>query len=340
MAENKQVRPYIGGQAVLEGVMMRSPDRIAIAVRRMKDKKIEVSVKPLTPPEKKNKFFSLPIVRGVVAFITTLKSGFETITESANMLGEEEEEPSRFDKWLADKLGKKADDVMMGSAIALAMVLAVGLFFIVPSLAGSWFKSVIDNRMLANLLEGLVRLAIFMAYILSIAQMKEIRRVLCYHGAEHKTVHCYEHEEELTVENCRKYSTMHPRCGTAFLLIVMIFSILFFTVFGWDKTWYTRLLSRLILLPAVMGISYEILRALGRHENAFVRVVRWPGMQLQRLTAKEPDDSMLEVAIQAMKAAAGLPFEAILRGSEEAEEEPFAAAEAETGEQPENAAEE
>lgn len=309
--QGKESRPYIGGQAVLEGVMMRSPDRLAIAVRRAKDKKIQVSVKPLDPPAKKGSFLGWPIVRGVVAFIAALKNGMDTINESARMLGDEEEEqPSAFERWLADKLGKKVEDVVVAIAMLVAIVLAVGLFFVLPSLAGSWFKSVIDNRVLANLLEGVVRLAIFLAYILSIAKMKEIRRVFCYHGAEHKTVHCYEHAEELTVENCRKYSIMHPRCGTAFLLIVMIFSILFFTVFGWDATWYTRLLSRLLLLPLVMGLSFEILQALGRHENAFVRVLRWPGMQLQRLTAKEPDDSMLEVAIQAMKAAAGMPYEA------------------------------
>ena len=180
-------------------------------MRRAKDKKIQVSVKPLDPPAKKGSFLSWPIVRGVVAFIAALKNGMDTINESARMLGDEEEEqPSAFERWLADKLGKKVEDVVVAIAMLVAIVLAVGLFFVLPSLAGSWFKSVIDNRVLANLLEGVVRLAIFLAYILSIAKMKEIRRVFCYHGAEHKTVHCYEHAEELTVENCRKYSIMHP----------------------------------------------------------------------------------------------------------------------------------
>ncbi len=334
-SEKKEKRPYIGGQAVLEGVMMRSPDRLAIAVRRAADHKIEVSVKPVEPPAKKGSVLRWPVIRGVRAFISTLRSGMDTINESARMLGEEEEEPSRFEKWLAAKLGKKAEDVVVFMAVAVALVLAVGLFFVLPSLAGSFFKSVIDNRLLSNLLEGAVRLAIFLAYVVSISAMKEIRRVFGYHGAEHKTVHCYEHGEELTVENCRKYPIMHPRCGTAFLLIVMIFSILFFTVFSWDLTWYTRLMSRLLLLPVVMGLSYEILQALGRHENAWVRVLRWPGMQLQRLTARQPDDEMLEVAIQAMKAAAGMPYEA--ETADEAAPEAGAATEAEPANEPDGA---
>lgn len=304
-------KTYIGGQAVLEGVMMMGPERMAIAVRRAKDKQIEVKEKEVTPAAKKHKFLGWPVVRGVVSFVASLKNGMNTITESAKMLGDEEyeEEPSKFETWLANKLGKKIDDVVMYMAVVVAIVLACGMFVVLPSLAASGLKLLIPSRTVVNLLEGVVRLVIFMGYLLAVSRMKEIKRVFMYHGAEHKTVHAWEHDEELTPENCRKYSVMHPRCGTAFMLIVMLLSILLFSVLGWDATWYTRILSRLILLPVVAGISYEVLRIFGRYDNKLVRFLRWPGMQLQRITAKEPDDSMLEVAIVAMKAAAGLPYE-------------------------------
>lgn len=315
MAENK---PYIGGQAVLEGVMMRSPTKLAIAVRRIRDKKITVQLKDLEPPTKRAKILGWPVIRGVVAFIESMVNGVKTISDSAVMAGDEEqiEEPSKFEKWVADKLGKKADDVMMGFAVVLAVALSVGLFFIVPSLAGSGLQLLFESKLVVNLLEGLIRLLIFIGYIAAVARVKEIKRVFSYHGAEHKTVHCYEHGDELTVENCRKYSTQHPRCGTAFMLIVMLFAILCYSIVGtlcagWglEDNVLTRVLTRIILLPLIAGCSYELLRLFGKYDNAFVRVVRAPGMWLQRLTTREPDDTMLEVAICAMKAAAGLPYE-------------------------------
>ena len=302
---------YIGGQAVMEGVMMKAPDRMAIAVRRVSDHKIETFTEPIEPAAKKNKILGWPLIRGVVAFINALTGGMTTITRSAEMMGDEslQEEPSKFEKWLSRVTGRSTDDIMMVCAVLLAIVLAVGLFFVLPSLAGSGLSLLLPGQTLAvNLLEGLVRIIIFLAYILLVSRMKEIKRVFMYHGAEHKTVYCNENDEELTVENCRKYPVMHPRCGTAFLLIVMVISILVTSVasvFGLDGNVFTRILVRIILLPIVAGLSYELLQWTGRNDNWLTRILRWPGMQLQRLTALQPTDDMIEVAIVAMKLAKG-----------------------------------
>ena len=281
----------IGGQAVMEGVMMKAPDRMAIAVRRPSDHKIETFSEPIVPAAKKNKMLGWPIIRGVVAFISALTGGMTTITRSAEMMGDDsqQEEPTKFEKWLSRVTGRSTDDIMMACAVLLAIVLAVGLFFVLPSLAGSGLSLLLPGHTFAvNLLEGLVRIVIFLAYILLVSRMKEIKRVFMYHGAEHKTVYCNENDEDLTVENCRKYPVMHPRCGTAFLLIVMLVSILVTSVasvFGLDGNVFTRILVRLILLPIVAGLSYELLQWTGRNDNWLTRILRWPGMQLQRLTA-------------------------------------------------------
>lgn len=307
----KPEKVYIGGQAVMEGVMMKAPDRMAIAVRRPSDHKIETFSEPIVPAAKKNKMLGWPIIRGVVAFISALTGGMTTITRSAEMMGDDsqQEEPTKFEKWLSRVTGRSTDDIMMACAVLLAIVLAVGLFFVLPSLAGSGLSLLLPGHTLAvNLLEGLVRIVIFLAYILLVSRMKEIKRVFMYHGAEHKTVYCNENDEDLTVENCRKYPVMHPRCGTAFLLIVMLVSILVTSVasvFGLDGNVFTRILVRLILLPIVAGLSYELLQWTGRNDNWLTRILRWPGMQLQRLTAPQPTDDMLEVAIVAMKLARG-----------------------------------
>lgn len=325
MSDQKKEKVYIGGQAVMEGVMMRAPDRIAIAVRRLKDGRIETDVQPLSPPASKHKVLGWPIVRGVVAFISALVTGMNTITKSAQMLGEETEpeEPSRFEKWLARVTGKSQDDIVIFCAVALAIVLAVGLFFVLPSLAGSLLNRFLPGHtLLINLIEGLIRVVIFLGYIAAITRMKEIKRVFMYHGAEHKTVYCNENGEELTVENCMKYPVMHPRCGTAFLLIVMLVSILVTSVasvFGLDNNWLTRILIRIALLPVVAGLSYEVLMYLGKHDTPVTRVLRWPGMQLQRLTALQPTPDMVEVAIVAMKLAAGIPWEPDPEPEEETE---------------------
>ena len=324
--EENQKKVYIGGQAVMEGVMMKASDRMAIAVRRLADGGIETHTEPVVAPARKHKILGWPVIRGVVAFILSLTSGMTTITKSAEMLGDEslEEEPSRFEKWLSKVTGKDTDDIVMFCAVVLAVVLAAGLFFVLPSLAGSALTRLLPGHpVLVNLLEGVVRILIFLVYILLVSRMKEIHRVFMYHGAEHKTVYCNENGEELTVENCRKYPVMHPRCGTAFLLIVMLISIIvtsIASVFGLDGNVFTRILVRLALLPVIAGVSYEFLQWTGRNDNAVTRVLRWPGMQLQRLTALEPTDDMLEVAIVAMKLAKGETWEPAVEAEEETEE--------------------
>ena len=295
-------KPSIGGQAVLEGVMMKSPGHMAIAVRK-DDGEIDVHVQPVQSPAARHKWMGWPFIRGVVNFIMSFKMGMATINKSTEMLGLEEEAPSRFEKWLMDKLGDKTEKLVMGFAMVLAVVLSVGLFIVLPSLIATFLKAHIANAVLVNVLEGLARLGIFLIYILAISKMKDIHRVFQYHGAEHKTVHCYEHDKDLTVENVRVFSTLHPRCGTAFLLIIMVLSIFFFSIFGWNLNALTRIVSRLALLPLVAGVSYEVLRLFAFADNAPVRVLRAPGLWLQRLTTREPDDEMIEVAIAAFKAA-------------------------------------
>jgi len=293
----------IGGQAVLEGVMMRSPadEKMAIAVRK-ENGEIVIEEKAVPSAAKKHKWFSWPIIRGVVNFVAMLKMGYETISISASMLGLEEEEPSKFEKWLSEKLGKSTESIVMGTAMVLAMVLAVGLFFMLPAYAAQLIKRWVESSVVLNLLEGAVRLLIFMGYMIAVSAMKEIRRTFMYHGAEHKTIACFEAGEALTPENARKYGRQHPRCGTAFLLIVMFVSILIFSVFGININVWTRLGSRLLLLPVVAGVSYELLKWLGRCDNPLTRILRAPGMWLQNLTTREPDDAMLEVAIAAFNA--------------------------------------
>lgn len=299
-AEDK--RPVMGGQAVLEGVMMRGPDRTALAVR-LPDKKIQVKVTPYQPPVKKNKWFGIPFIRGVMNLVDSLKTGYETIGYSADLLGETEEPPTRFEKWLAKVTGRKVEEILMPVAMVLGILLAVGLFFILPSLAASLLKTWISSRVAVNLLEGVIRLLIFLVYILSVRAVPDIQRVFRYHGAEHKTVYCHERGEELIPENARRFSRLHPRCGTSFLLLVMLISILLFSLLGWDRNWLTRIVSRLLLLPVVAGVSYEVLRFLANHDNFIFRILRAPGLWTQYLTTAEPDDGMLTVAIAAMKAA-------------------------------------
>ncbi len=300
--------PAIGGQAVMEGVMMRSPDNVAIAVRR-ENGDIVVKCDPNVPISKKHKWMGYPFIRGIVNFCLMLSVGMKTLTASTQMLGIADEEPTKFEKWLSKKLGKGIDKIVMGTAIVLAVFLSVLLFFMLPEFVAKLLKSVISSNVLVNLLSGIVRILILIGYIMFCAKVPDVRRTFQYHGAEHKTVYCHEHEKPLTPENARVYTTLHPRCGTSFLLIVFVLSIILFTLLGYQgDSFILRLLSRLALLPIVAGVSYELLQYLARHENAFIRAVRWPGMQLQRLTTKQPDDGMLEVAIASMNAAIdGLP---------------------------------
>lgn len=298
-------KPYsVGGQAVMEGVMMQGKDTIALAVRQP-DGKIALRTKPRKILSKKYPVLGWPIIRGVVNFIMMLVVGMKTLTESAEMAGEQMEEPSKFEKKVASILHMNAEDVMMVFAVILALALAIGMFFVIPTALESWIRGAIPNKFLVNLIGGLVRIAIFIGYVGAVSQMKEIKRVFRYHGAEHKAVHCFEHGDELTVENAQKYTTLHPRCGTSFLFIVMAISILVFVLFGADTSNVViRVGSRIALLPLVAGLSYELLQYLGRAgDGPIVSALKWPGLMMQKLTTAEPDDSMVEVALAALKAS-------------------------------------
>ncbi len=293
----------IGGQAVLEGVMMRGPKEIATAVRKS-DGEIIIDKKPVSSITQKFKFLKLPIIRGVVNFIESMVVGVKCLMFSAELYdveGEEGYEPSKFEKWLDDKFGDKIKDIAIYAAVAIALVMGIGLFMLLPTVIVGFLKPLIANTIVLNLAEGIVRMAIFLIYMALVSKMSDIQRVFEYHGAEHKTIAAYEHGEELTVENARKYTRLHPRCGTSFLLIVMVISIIFFSFLRWDNV-FQRIFFRLLLLPVVAGVSYEIIKFAGRSQNKCVAVLTKPGLWLQKLTTREPDDSQLEVAIASLKA--------------------------------------
>ena len=293
----------IGGQAVLEGVMMRGPKEIATAVRKS-DGEIVIDKKPVTSITQKFKFLKLPVIRGVVNFIESMVVGVKCLMFSADLYDIEDDsgyEPSKFEKWLDDKFGDKIKDIAIYAAVAIALVMGIGLFMLLPTVIVGFLKPLIPNTVLLNLAEGVVRMSIFLIYLALVSRMSDIQRVFEYHGAEHKTIAAYEHGEELTVENARKYTRLHPRCGTSFLLIVMVISIIFFSFLRWDNV-FQRIVFRLLLLPIVAGVSYEIIKFAGRSQNKCVSLLTKPGLWLQKLTTREPDDSQLEVAISSIKA--------------------------------------
>ncbi len=280
--ENK---PLVGGQAVIEGVMMRGFGKVATAVRAP-DGNIEVEVKPVKSISDRYPILKKPFLRGSVSLFESLILGLKSLSYSAKMAGEEEEQ-------LTDK--------EMAGTIAFAILLASILFVAIPTGAAKFFNDITDDPIFLNLMEGVLRLVIFLVYITAISQMKDIQRVFQYHGAEHKTIFCYEADLPLTVENVQKFPRLHPRCGTAFLLIVMLVSIFVFAFLGWPDLWL-RILSRIVLLPVIAGISYEIIRAAARTTNPILKVAIMPGLWLQYLTTQPPDDSMVEVAIASLKA--------------------------------------
>lgn len=308
--ENKEnKKPVdIGGQAVLEGVMMKGPEAIAITVRRP-DGKMVVEYQPYTPLSKKHKWMGWPIIRGTVNMVNMLVMGMNTLETSAKMLGETEEEPTKFEKWLAEKLGKNVDKVVMIVAMVLAVLLSVGLFIVLPTLVERGVIALGASGTLATLIGGITKIILLIGYMLFCSCVPDVRRTFQYHGAEHKTVYCHEHKLPLTPKNAQQFTTLHPRCGTAFLLIVMFISIVLFLFVGRDITnFFHRFLVHLCLLPVVAGVSYEALKGLAHADNALVRALRWPGMQMQRLTTRQPDEGMLECAIVSMNVALyGLP---------------------------------
>ena len=308
----KKKCPYqdIGGQAVMEGVMMQSPanESIAIAVRRPSGR-IVVTCEKNTPLSKKHPWMGWPIIRGCVNMVLMLKMGMQTLDRSTQMLGVMEEEPTKFEKWLAEKLGAKIDKVVMAVAMVLAVVLSLFLFVALPTGAATLAGLFTDSRLVINLVSGVTRVAILILYMWGIGFVPDIKRVFMYHGAEHKSIFCYESGLPLTVENAQKFTTLHPRCGTSFLVIVMVISIFIFTVLGTNSSnVFARVGSRLLLLPLVAGISYEILKWLGRAEDTpIVRALKWPGLMVQKITTAQPTDDMVEVALISLKASLGMP---------------------------------
>lgn len=301
----------VGGQAVLEGVMMRSGDEVSLAVRK-EDGTIVVKNSKFVSVRKKNKLLNIPLLRGCVNMVEMLKLSFNTLEDSANMLGLDEfEEETKFDKWLRKVCGDKMMDIIMGVAMVIGVVLSVALFVFLPNLAtmganALYYNTVGDNMpsFVQNLISGVIRIIIFVAYMLLCSLMKDIRRTFEYHGAEHKSVACYETGMELTVENAKKCSRLHPRCGTSFIFIMLILSILVTSFINWN-TWpkWAIMLTKLGMLPVIVGVGFEFLMLAGKHPNPITKLFSIPGLWMQRITTKEPDDSQLEVAIKAIKCA-------------------------------------
>lgn len=293
-----QNRLMVGGQAVIEGVMMRGPKVSATAVRDPKGM-IQVESNPVNSIAERFPILKKPMLRGSVSLIESLILGMKSLSYSAQMAGEEDE---------------KLTDRELAGTIVFALALASVLFIAIPTGAAKLFHGITEDPFFLNLMEGFLRLAIFLLYIWGISRMKDIRRVFQYHGAEHKTIHCYEAGLPLTVENVQQFSRLHPRCGTNFLLIVMLVSIFVFAFLGWPSL-AERIASRILLLPVVAGISYEIIRLAGRSENVIIQTAIKPGLWLQYLTTRPPEDEMVEVAIESLKAV--LPEEEIKEGSGE-----------------------
>lgn len=287
----------IGGQAVIEGVMMKNGNKYAVAVRKPNK---EIAVERHTLPARKNKLLSLPIVRGVVAFVDSLSLGMKTLSYSASFY-EEEEEESKFEKKLNEITKGHADGILNGFTMVLAILLALGIFVVAPMLLAGFLAAKIENTTLLAVLEGVFRLLIFILYIVLIARMKDIKRLFMYHGAEHKTINCIEHGLPLTVKNVKKQSREHKRCGTSFMLTVMLVSIIFFIFIRVENT-LLRFAVRLLLIPVIAGVSYEFIRFAGKSNNIIVNLLSRPGMWLQALTTREPDESMIEVAIASVEA--------------------------------------
>lgn len=297
-------RTSIGGQALIEGILMRGPTRQAI-VCRTQDGMVE-KVEELHWVREKHPILGWPLIRGVIVFLDSMVKGMKALTYSADLLPEDEqEEPGKIDLWIEKHFGEeKAKDIIIGTAVVLGIALSIVLFILIPTLLAGLTKGFIHSPVVRNLFEGLLRIVIFLLYLWGVAHMKDVERMFAYHGAEHKTIFCYEAGEELTVENVRKQGRFHPRCGTSFMFVLIIIativSSIVFSIIDITNP-FLRMLAHLILLPLVVGISYEFNRYAGRSESVISRALRWPGLMIQHLTVFEPDDSMIEVAITAMK---------------------------------------
>ena len=312
----EKFKTMIGGQALIEGIMMRGPEKDAIAVRTKDGVQLDIKPRKVRP---KGSFATWPLIRGAVGFFDAQVTGVKALMQSADLAPEElQEEPTKFDLWLEKKLGsEKFQKAIIGFAVALGLCFSIALFFILPMFIGGLLAPLIPNQLLQNLVEGLIRVMIFAGYMLLMSQMKDMKRVFAYHGAEHKTIRCYEAGLPLTVENVRQMTRLHPRCGTSFLLVVMLLSILVFSVASsilltavpglalMEGTFLYRIIMiafKLLMLPLVVAVAYEINRLVGRYDNWFTKLLTAPGMWFQNFTTNEPDDSMIEVGIAAVEA--------------------------------------
>ena len=296
---SKTIKTSIGGQAVIEGVMMRGPKLTALSVR-MPDQSI--STETWDTPNSNKWYKKTPFIRGVFNFVESLTDGYKSLMKAAEKAGldDEEEEPSKFEQKLRQLLGDKFMPFLQGCILLFSLALALFFYAFLPTTLVGFFKDYINHPLALSALEGLTKIAILILYLALISNMSDIKRVFMYHGAEHKTIFCYEHGEELTVENVRKYTRFHPRCGTSFLVIVLLLSILVSSMVSWDNLWM-RVGLKVLCLPIIMSLSYECIKFAGRHDNLFTRILSAPGLWTQRLTTREPDDSMIEVAIASMK---------------------------------------
>ena len=317
MAKDKKSKTFktsIGGQALMEGILMRGVKKQAIVCRKP-DGELETKVEELKFIKDRYPILGVPVIRGVVTFIDSMAKGMKAVTYSAELQPEEmQEEPSKLDKWLEEKLGsEKAQSAIIGIAVVLGIALAIGLFVLLPAFLFELLPKSI-GLVARCIIEGIIRIVIFLVYLWLCTRLKEIKRMFAYHGAEHKTIFCYEKGLELTVENVREQSRFHPRCGTSFLVVVMIISIFIVSFMTWVLSLFpaiaglpsilaalVRMAAKLIILPFIVGITYEINRWVGRHDNTFSAIIAWPGKQLQHITTYEPDDGMIECAIEALK---------------------------------------
>ena len=313
----EQFKTMIGGQALIEGIMMRGPEKDAIVVRTKEGIEVETTPRKV---RKKGSFATWPLIRGAVGFFDAQVTGVKALMRSADLSPEEtQEEPSKFDKWLEKKLGnKKFQDFLVGSAVALGLGMSILLFFLLPDIiVGLFDRWLPAGNLVHNLIQGAVRILIFLVYMLLVSRMKEMKRVFSYHGAEHKTIHCYEAGLPLTVENVRKQTRKHPRCGTSFLFVVLILSILVFSLASsvlvslipalklMEGTFLYKLIMigcKLLMLPLVVAVAFEINRWVGRHDNLLTRILTAPGLWFQNFTTFEPDDEMIEVGIASLEA--------------------------------------
>ena len=305
---NKQ--PIVGGQAVIEGVMMRGKEGIATAIRK-KDGGINVDFERYVPINKRNKFLALPVIRGFMAYVDSLIIGLKILSKSVDALEEDEgeneaEQLSKFDLFFQKVFKDKYNEAIIGISLVISLALTLGIFYLLPNVITNLFTKIgITNSIILNFIESLIRVSILIGYLSVISMQKDVKRLFRYHGAEHKTIFCYENNEELTVENARKYTTLHPRCGTSFIFVVFFVSLVIYLFLGWQHG-IMRIVTRLLLLPLISGISYELIRLMASKENVFLKAIAFPGLMFQKITTKEPGDDMLEVAIVALKRAEGI----------------------------------